>query len=71
VPDIGAPEILIILLIAALLFGAKKIPELARSVGRASSEFKKGIKEGAAEQEAPPAEPAQPAEPADTPGASS
>jgi len=68
VPDIGAPEILIILLIAALLFGAKKIPELARSVGRASSEFKKGIKEGAAEQEAPPAEPAQPA---DTPGASS
>jgi sec-independent protein translocase protein TatA len=68
VPDIGAPEILIILLIAALLFGAKKIPELARSVGRASSEFKKGIKEGAAEQEARPAEPA---EPADTPGASS
>jgi TatA/E family protein of Tat protein translocase len=29
-----------------LLFGAKKLPELARSLGRSSSEFKKGIKEG-------------------------
>jgi sec-independent protein translocase protein TatA len=50
-PDIGAPEILIILMIAVVLFGSKKIPEMARSVGRASSEFKKGIQEGKASLE--------------------
>jgi TatA/E family protein of Tat protein translocase len=31
----------------ALLFGVKKIPEFARSLGRAQGEFKKGLKEGA------------------------
>ncbi len=45
--DIGPGEILIVLLIVAVLFGAKKLPELARSVGRAQGEFKKGLKEGA------------------------
>ncbi len=44
--DIGAPEILIILAIVLLLFGAKKVPELARSLGQAQKEFKKGAKEG-------------------------
>ena len=29
-----------------MIFGAKKIPEMARSIGRAQGEFKKGIKEG-------------------------
>jgi sec-independent protein translocase protein TatA len=37
---IGAPEILIILLILVLLFGAKKLPELARGSGRALRIFK-------------------------------
>jgi TatA/E family protein of Tat protein translocase len=31
----------------AVIFGAKKIPEIANSVGRAQGEFKKGLKEGA------------------------
>jgi sec-independent protein translocase protein TatA len=31
----------------AVLFGAKKIPEMARSIGRAQGEFKKGLKDGA------------------------
>jgi sec-independent protein translocase protein TatA len=44
--DIGAPEIIIILLVIVILFGAKKLPELARSLGRSSSEFKKGMREG-------------------------
>lgn len=42
---IGAQEILLILLIILLLFGAKKIPEIARGLGRSVSEFKKGVRE--------------------------
>lgn len=42
---IGAQEILLILLIVILLFGARKIPEIARGLGRSVSEFKKGIRE--------------------------
>lgn len=42
----GTTEILIIALVIVLLFGASKIPELARSVGEAKSEFEKGLEEG-------------------------
>ena len=41
----GGPELLVILLIAVLLFGANKIPQLARSSGEALGEFKKGREE--------------------------
>ncbi|MFT4948011.1 MAG: sec-independent protein translocase protein TatA [Natronomonas sp.] len=41
----GGPELLIILLIAVLLFGANKIPKLARSSGEAIGEFQKGREE--------------------------
>ena len=44
--DLGAPELLIILVIAFLLFGANKLPKLARSLGQASREFKAGTAEG-------------------------
>jgi sec-independent protein translocase protein TatA len=40
------PEWFVVLGVIVLLFGAKKLPELARSLGRSSSEFRKGIKEG-------------------------
>ncbi len=53
---------LIILGLAVILFGAKKLPELARSLGRAQGEFKKGLKEGVVDDE-PTSEPAKPAEP--------
>jgi sec-independent protein translocase protein TatA len=42
---IGAQELLLILLIILLLFGARKIPGIARGLGRSVSEFKKGAKE--------------------------
>jgi|EndMetStandDraft_3_1072993.scaffolds.fasta_scaffold1189253_2 sec-independent protein translocase protein TatA len=41
---IGAPEILIILLILVLLFGAKKLPELARGAGQSLKIFKDEVK---------------------------
>lgn len=44
--QIGAPEILIFLFILLLLFGASRLPKLARSMGQAGKEFKAGLKEG-------------------------
>lgn len=41
-PVPGGMEMVVILLIAVLLFGANKIPKLARSTGQAMGEFKKG-----------------------------
>ncbi|WP_343162614.1 twin-arginine translocase TatA/TatE family subunit [Natronolimnobius sp. AArcel1] len=38
----GGPEVLLIVGIAILLFGAQKIPKLARSIGESTGEFKKG-----------------------------
>jgi sec-independent protein translocase protein TatA len=49
--SLGLPEIIIILAIVLLLFGAKRLPEMARSLGRSSREFKKGMKEGADDDE--------------------
>ena len=40
--NLGAPELLIVLLIILLIFGGSKLPQLARSLGKAQSEFKKG-----------------------------
>jgi TatA/E family protein of Tat protein translocase len=44
-PNLGGPEILIIFVIVLLLFGAKKIPELARGLGKSMGEFKKAREE--------------------------
>jgi sec-independent protein translocase protein TatA len=43
--SLGAPEILMILFIVLLLFGAKKIPELAKGLGKGIREFKDASKE--------------------------
>jgi sec-independent protein translocase protein TatA len=50
-PSIGGGEILILLAIVLLFFGAKRIPELARSLGKGSREFRKGFSENPAETE--------------------
>jgi sec-independent protein translocase protein TatA len=43
---LGAPELLIILAVVLLLFGGAKLPKLARSLGEAQREFKKGVRDG-------------------------
>jgi sec-independent protein translocase protein TatA len=43
--DLGAPELLIILLILVLLFGASRLPKLMRSVGESARELKAGFKD--------------------------
>lgn len=43
--NIGWQEILLILLIILLLFGARKIPDLAKGLGKGIREFKKGLSE--------------------------
>jgi sec-independent protein translocase protein TatA len=50
---IGAPELLIILLIVVLIFGGAKLPKLARSLGEAQREFKKGHEEGLKDDDPP------------------
>ena len=44
--NIGPWQLLIVVAVIALLFGGSKIPELARSLGKAKGEFKKGCEEG-------------------------
>ncbi len=44
--NIGTPELLLILLIVLLLFGSRKLPELARSLGSSMKEVRKGLAEG-------------------------
>jgi sec-independent protein translocase protein TatA len=44
--NLGAPELLILLVVVLLLFGSTRLPKLARSIGQASKEFKQGVKEG-------------------------
>ncbi|MGQ0678776.1 MAG: Sec-independent protein translocase subunit TatA/TatB [Actinomycetota bacterium] len=54
-PGLGGPELLLVVGAIVLLFGAKKLPEFARSLGKAKNEFKRGI-----EEEEPPEAPAAP-----------
>ena len=42
---IGMPELLVILLICLLIFGAAKLPEIGKAFGKTINEFKKGMKE--------------------------
>lgn len=47
---VGLPELLIILGILLLLFGAKRLPDVARSLGRSVKELQRGLDEGASEE---------------------
>ena len=48
--SIGMPELIIGLVVILLLFGAKRVPELARGLGSGVREFKKGQQEGEVEK---------------------
>ena len=45
----NGPEIWIIIVLVVVLFGGKRLPNIARNLGKAQSELKKGLAEGAAE----------------------
>lgn len=49
--NMGATEWIIILVIALLLFGATRLPKLARSLGKSANEFKEGLREGAKKED--------------------
>jgi TatA/E family protein of Tat protein translocase len=72
---IGGPELILILVIALIVFGPRKLPEIGKSVGkmmmefrRASNEFKRTLEDEVETEKhvrapAPPAPPAEPSEP--------
>lgn len=43
--NIGLPELILIFLIVLLVFGASRLPEIARSLGKAVQEFKRAVKD--------------------------
>jgi sec-independent protein translocase protein TatA len=49
-PRLGLPEILIILVIVVLIFGANRLPELGRGIGKGIRNFKDATREGADEK---------------------
>ena len=60
-----AQELLIVLLIVLLVFGARKLPDLARSLGASAKEFRKGIADGSEpDSESPAMEASAPETPA-------
>jgi len=54
---LGPQDLWIALALGVFFFGAKKLPELSRSLGQAMSEFKKGAASGIPEEPEPPKEP--------------
>ncbi len=62
-------ELLIVLLIVLLVFGARKLPDLARSLGASAREFRKGVEQGTddvadgADMQSPPTEAMPPEKP--------
>ncbi len=52
---LGYQELLIILVIVLILFGANRLPELARSLGSSMKEFKKGMNDASKEETTTPA----------------
>lgn len=51
--DVGPAELIIVLLIVLLIFGGAKLPSLARSMGQAAHEFRKGLRNDDNDDEKP------------------
>jgi sec-independent protein translocase protein TatA len=68
--DVGGTEVLLIMLVVLLLFGSKRMPELARGLGKSIREFKKatsGLEEELKRAIELPPEPSHPRQPANPP----
>lgn len=52
--SVGPTEIIVILILVLLLFGARRIPEIAQSLGKGIREFKRSVREIETEIESPP-----------------
>ena len=50
---VDLPEMIVVLIIALVIFGPKKLPQLGESMGKAISNFKKGMNEGLKEDHSP------------------
>jgi len=48
---LGMPELLLVLVVALILFGTKRLPEVGRSLGQSIAAFKKGLKDGLEDEE--------------------
>ena len=57
-PNVGPLELAIVLIIALVIFGPKRLPELGRSMGRGIREFRSSVS-GKDDDEEPPSQPAQ------------
>jgi len=53
--NFGPSELLIVFIVLLVVFGGSKIPKLARNLGQAQSEFKKGLSQAGESSDAPPA----------------
>jgi sec-independent protein translocase protein TatA len=61
-PNVGATEIVLLLLLALLLFGARRLPEIGRSLGRGMREFKDAVTSATGKDDEPERELPPPAE---------
>ena len=66
-PNLGAPEIIILLVIVLLIFGPKRLPDLGRSLGRGMREFKDSVTGKDSDDEPPRLAQSEPAPPEPTP----
>ncbi|HRU04818.1 MAG TPA: twin-arginine translocase TatA/TatE family subunit [Candidatus Brocadiia bacterium] len=62
---LGYGEIILIVLLALLLFGSRKLPELAHGLGKSLREFRRGMNEPEDDKDAQPPAPQPPAKPGD------
>jgi sec-independent protein translocase protein TatA len=58
--SLGVPELLIILLIVIIIFGANKLPQLGRGLGQGMRNFKDSIKNGGSDEQKPTTPPTTP-----------
>ena len=65
-PSIGAPELLVVIVLALIIFGPRRLPEIGRTVGKSMQEFRRaasqfrGELERDLDEEEPPSRPARP-----------